>query len=151
MSSEFSVLTAFHTLSLLLFHSCIFHPCYLLLHFPLLHFPSLLSTPAFSTPAFSTPAFSAPPIRIRRSPNASQPKFARRSGLIGLTKYYKFRVLPKFLGSLAWRSFNGCSLFQMQSVEHLCSILHDFNWHYARGPSALAELLGWIGRLQTRE
>ena len=39
---EFSILTAFHRLSLL--------------HFPLLHFPPLLSTPAFSTPAFSTPA-----------------------------------------------------------------------------------------------
>jgi len=27
--------------------------------------------------------------------------------------------------------------FQMQSVEYLCSILHDFNWQWARGPSAL--------------
>jgi len=45
---DFSILTAFHTLSLL--------------HFPLLHFPPLLSTPAFSTLAFSTPAFSAPPL-----------------------------------------------------------------------------------------
>ena len=23
--------------------------------------------------------------------------------------------------------FEGCRRFQMQSVEHLCSILHDFN------------------------
>ena len=30
--------------------------------------------------------------------------------------------------------------FQMQSVEHLCSILHEFNWQCARGPSMLAEL-----------
>ena len=41
--------------------------------------------------------------------------------------------------------------FQMQSVEHLCSILHDFNWQCARGPSALAELTVWIGRLEARE
>ena len=26
----------------------------------------------------------------------------------------------------------GCRPFQMQSVEHLCSILHDFNWQRAR-------------------
>ena len=26
-----------------------------------------------------------------------------------------------------WRSFTGCRPFQMQSVGHLCSILHDFN------------------------
>ena len=31
-----------------------------------------------------------------------------------------------------WRSFAGCRPFQMQSVEHLCSILHDFNWQCAR-------------------
>ena len=41
--------------------------------------------------------------------------------------------------------------FQTQSVEHLCSILHDFNWQCARGPSALAELLVWIERLEARE
>jgi len=42
-------------------------------------------------------------------------------------------------------------LFQMQSVEHLYSILHDFNWQCARGHSTLAELLVWIGQLQIRE
>ena len=31
--------------------------------------------------------------------------------------------------------------FQMQSVEHLCIVLHDFNGQCARGPSALADLL----------
>ena len=36
-------------------------------------------------------------------------------------------------------------------VEHLCNILHECNWHCARGPSTLAELPVWIGRLQTRE
>ena len=50
-----------------------------------------------------------------------------------------------------WRSFTGCRLFQMESVEHLCSILHEFYWQCARGPSTLAELPVWIGRLQTRE
>ena len=32
-------------------------------------------------------------------------------------------------------------------VQHL----HDFNWQCACGPFALAELLVWIGRIQTRE
>ena len=36
---EYFLLMAFHTLSLLHFHSCIFHPCDMLPHFPLLHFP----------------------------------------------------------------------------------------------------------------
>ena len=27
-----------------------------------------------------------------------------------------------------WRSFTACRPFQMQPAEHLCSILHDFNW-----------------------
>ena len=49
-----------------------------------------------------------------------------------------------------WRSFTGCRPFLMQSVEHLCSILHDFKWLCARDPCALAELLVWIRRLQTR-
>ena len=31
-----------------------------------------------------------------------------------------------------WRSFIGRRSFQMQSVEHLCCTLHDFNWQYAR-------------------
>ena len=31
-----------------------------------------------------------------------------------------------------WRSLIGCRPFQMQSVKHLCSILHDFNWQRAR-------------------
>jgi len=35
----------------------------------------------------------------------------------------------------------GCWPFQMQSVEHLYSTLHDFSRQCARGPSALAELL----------
>jgi len=30
-----------------------------------------------------------------------------------------------------WRSFTGCRPFQMQFVEHLCSILHDVNWQHA--------------------
>ena len=33
-----------------------------------------------------------------------------------------------------------CRPFQMQSVEHLCSILHGFNWQCAGGPSTLAEI-----------
>ena len=41
--------------------------------------------------------------------------------------------------------------FQMQSVEYLCSILYHFHWQCAVGPSALAEHLVFIGRLQTRE
>ena len=39
--------------------------------------------------------------------------------------------------------------FQLQSVEHLCNILHEFNWQCARGPST--ELPVWMGRLRTRE
>ena len=31
-----------------------------------------------------------------------------------------------------WRSFTVCRPFQVQSVEHLCSILPDFNWPRAR-------------------
>ena len=34
-----------------------------------------------------------------------------------------------------------CWPFQVQSVEHLYRILHDFNRQCARGPSALADLL----------
>ena len=39
----------------------------------------------------------------------------------------------------------------MQSVEYLCSILHELDWQCAGGPSVLAELHVWIGKLQTRE
>ena len=31
-----------------------------------------------------------------------------------------------------WRSFTGCRSFQMQSVQHLWSILHDFSWQCDR-------------------
>ena len=31
-----------------------------------------------------------------------------------------------------WRSFPGCRSFEVQSVEHLCSILPDLNWEHAR-------------------
>jgi len=31
-----------------------------------------------------------------------------------------------------WTLFIGCRLYQVQSVVHLCSILHDFNWQRAR-------------------
>ena len=56
------------------------------------------------------------------------------------------------------RSFPLCRPFQVQSVEHLCSILPDFNWQHVarslsdswascmtclRGLSSLAELLIW--------
>jgi len=46
--------------------------------------------------------------------------------------------------AVTFSDLEGHSLrFQMQSVEHLCSILHDFHWQYARMVrySALAELL----------
>jgi len=45
-------LMAFHTLSLLRFHSCIFHPCDMLPHFPLPHFqrPHLANWLAAKTP-----------------------------------------------------------------------------------------------------
>ena len=33
------------------------------------------------------------------------------------------------------RSFPVCRPFQVQSVEHLCSILPDFNWQHARAVS----------------
>jgi len=38
--------------------------------------------------------------------------------------------------AVTW-SFTGGKPFQMQSVEHLCSILRDFNWPCARGSSGL--------------
>jgi len=42
-----------------------------------------------------------------------------------------------------WRSFTDCRPFQIQPVEHLCSILYDFNRQLggSQGSSALAELL----------
>jgi len=34
--------------------------------------------------------------------------------------------------------------------SNIYAALHEFNWQCARGPSTLAELPVWIGRLQTR-
>ena len=41
--------------------------------------------------------------------------------------------------------------FQLQSVEHLCRILHDINWQCARGPSALAEFFYESGVWETTD
>ena len=41
------------------------------------------------------------------------------------------------------RSFPVRRPFQVQSVEHLCSILPDFNWQRLRGPSVAVGLLVW--------
>ena len=55
------------------------------------------------------------------------------------------------MAATAVTSFTGCRPFQMQSVEHLCNILHDFDLQCARDSSALVGLLVRIVRLQTRE
>ena len=43
------------------------------------------------------------------------------------------------------RSFPVCRPFQVQSIEHLCSILPDFNWQHARAvpQQQLGFLLEW--------
>jgi len=42
----------------------------------------------------------------------------------------------------------GCRRFQMQSIEHLCSILHNFNELTVCSSSALAEFLVLHGLAQ---
>ena len=44
-----------------------------------------------------------------------------------------------------WRSLTGCKPFQMQSVEHLCNILRDFNWQCAR--VSWASCVNWERRI----
>jgi len=46
---------------------------------------------------------------------------------------YRMAATVVILNDLKGHShFTGCRPFQMQSVEHLCSSLHDFNWQCAR-------------------
>jgi len=46
-----------------------------------------------------------------------------------------------------WRLYPSCRPFQVQSIEHLCSILPDFNWQRAR--VVPQRQLGFLYALQT--